>query len=311
MTRKLVVYGDIGMDIFVQVDRLPQAGQDAIASNLVMLPGGAAAHCAVVAARLGTPVRFVGLTGDDHLTDLLLADLRQHGVDTTHLRQIDGPTMTVIAAVDQSGERTMYSYRGIGGSTAYGPLPPDLLHPGDCLHLTGYSFQDQYSQVTALALIDAAHRQGALVALDPSFHFARTFATAGNELLQGVDFLFPNQEEAQLMSGVADPQQAARCLHQAGAKTVIVKRGRQGCTIASAQGIMDIPAYPVAPVVDTTGAGDAFCGGFLAAALAGDDVRDAARLGHAAAAHVIGQLGGHQAAPTPVQVKQLMKQLGW
>lgn len=307
MTHKLIVYGDIGMDIFVQVDQLPQAGQDAIASNFAMLPGGAVAHTAVVAAQLGATVTFVGLTGQDQLADLLVADLQRYGVKTNHLRRVEGPTATILAVVDAHGERTMYSYRGVSTTMFYGPLPYDLFKPGDCLHLSGYSFQDGYSRTTALALLAQARAQGAWVALDPSFHFARAFQSEHRAGLGQLDWIFPNLEEAQLMTGAADPQTAAERLQATGIKTVVVKCGRQGCTIATTQGIIHVPGFPAATVVDTTGAGDAFCGGFLAATLAGAPVVRAAQMGHAAAVYVIGQLGGHTGAPTLAQVEQLMK----
>ena len=89
MPRKLIVYGDIGVDLFVQVDAMPQVGQDAIAHNLAFLPAGSAANCAVTAARLGAPVEFAGLTGRDHLTPMLLDDLRDAGVHYRHLHQVD------------------------------------------------------------------------------------------------------------------------------------------------------------------------------------------------------------------------------
>jgi ribokinase len=108
------------------------------------------------------------------------------------------------------------------------------------------------------------------------------------------------------MSGASDPATAAKRLLATGSKTVVVKCGRQGCTIATGQGIIHVPGFPAATVVDTTGAGDAFCGGFLAATLAGAPLVHAARMGHAAAVYVIGQLGGHTGAPTLAQVEQLM-----
>ncbi len=298
MPRKLVVYGDIGMDIFVRVDALPQSGQDAIAHDIALLPAGSAANCAAVAARLGTTVEFVGLTGRDPLAEMLIADLRQLQVGVRHLRQATGPAAVIIAVVDAQGERTMLSYRGVSLQTAYGELAPDLIDPTDCLHLSGYSFQDPTSKATALAWIAQARQQGAQITLDPSFHFAREFKASHADALQAIDFIFPNQAEAMLMSGTADPIAAAAIIRALGPKTVIIKLGSQGCLIASAQATTHVPAYAVKTVVDTTGAGDAFCGGFLAALLHDLTPEQAAKVGHAAAAQVIGQPGGRAGAPT-------------
>ncbi|MCX6044344.1 MAG: carbohydrate kinase family protein [Chloroflexi bacterium] len=298
MSRKLIVYGDIGMDIFVQVEALPHIGQDAIAREIALLPAGSAANCAAVAAKLGTAVEFVGLTGRDELAAMLIADLRHCQVGLHHLRQVAGPAAVIIAVVDARGERTMLSHRGVSTQVAYGELAPDLIGPADCLHLSGYSFQDPISKATALACITQARAQGAQITLDPSFHFAREFKASHADALQEIDFIFPNQEEATLMSGVDDPVVAAAMIRTFGPKTVIVKLGGQGCLIASAQGTMHVPARAVKPVVDTTGAGDAFCGGFLAAWLRGLAIDWAAKVGHAAAAQVIGQPGGRAGAPT-------------
>lgn len=310
MPRKLVVYGDIGVDLFVQVDAMPQVGQDAIAHQLAFLPAGSAANCAVTAARLGAPVEFAGLTGRDHLTPMLFDDLRAAGVGHRHLRQVDGPTAVIVAVVDQQGERTFYSYRGVGSWTAYGDIPLALIQPGDCLHLSGYSFQDAYSKTTACAFIAEAKAKGARIALDPSFHFAREFRTNYAALVGDLDFIFPNREEACLMSGTADPYAAAAVIRSWGPKTVVVKMGNAGCIIADNQGTLHIPGYPAPEVVDTTGAGDAFCGGFLTACLWGLDLAAAAKVGHVAAVCVIGQLGGHTSAPSLATLLQRLEEYG-
>jgi sugar/nucleoside kinase (ribokinase family) len=298
MPRKLIVYGDIGMDIFVQVDAIPHTGEDAIAHELALLPAGSAANCAAIAARLGTLVEFVGLTGRDQLAEMLVADLRKYQVGVRHLRQVDGPAAVIIAVVDAQGERTMFSYRGVSTQTAYGELPHDLIGHDDYLHLSGYSFQDEYSKASALACMAQAREKGARIALDPSFHFAREYKSNHAHALQDIDFIFPNREEAALMSGTDDPAAAAAIIRAFGPKTVVIKLGSQGCLIASNQATLHVPAYPANAVVDTTGAGDAFCGGFLAALLRGLDLCLAAKMGHATAVQVIGQSGGRTGAPT-------------
>jgi sugar/nucleoside kinase (ribokinase family) len=309
-TARLIVYGDIGMDLIMQVARPPHSGEDTLVHAMAWLPAGSAANCAVVAARLGASVDFVGLIGSDHLVQSLLADLRLCQVGIEHLRQVDGPTAVIVVIVDTQGERTFYSYRGVNSTHSYGAVAPGLLHPGDYLHLTGYSFQDEHSCASALALLEQAHLVGARIALDPSFLFARDFGITPHPFLTGIDYIFPNETEAYLMTGAADPLTAARRLQAFGIRTVIVKQGAQGCVIADAQGVVEVPAYPVRQVVDTTGAGDAFCGGFLMACLRGSDPLTAAKLGHAAAASVIEGLGGHQTAPTLGEALTRMAEFG-
>lgn len=292
---RLICFGDLCIDILVQAEAFPQPGQDATARHVALFPAGSAANCAVTAARLGVPTQFVGVTGKDALADILVSDLRQNGVQIDHLRRVDAPTAVTIAILSPRGERTFFSFRGTNAQP-YGPLPADLIAAGDCLHLSGYSFQDDSSRATALALMQQARAHGALIALDPSFQFAREHGSS--PLLADLDFIFPSQEEARLLSGAGDPVKAAARIRALGPKTVVVKLGESGCLILSEGVNAHVPAYPVSHVVDTTGAGDAFCGGFLAAVLAGWNVQQAARLGHMTAAHVIGALGGHTAAPS-------------
>ncbi len=298
MPRTLICYGDLCTDIFAKTDTFPQPGQDAVVDHLAFMPAGSASNCAVTAARLGARTEFVGVVGTDTLGAILLDDLRANRVGVAHMRQVDGTSGATIALVGANGEHTFFSYRGVNGAAAYGPIPPDLITAQDCLHLSGYSFQSEHSRSTALALIRQAKANGAIISLDPSFHFARQAVDQARAVLADLDFIFPNADEAKLISGVDSPQAAAPIIRAHGPRTVVIKMGGAGCIIDSAQGQTFVPGYPVEQVVDTTGAGDAFCGGFLAAILWGWDAADAAQIGHAAAARVVGQLGGHAGAPT-------------
>lgn len=294
----LVIYGDVLAEISAQVADFPRPGADAIVHDLAILPGGSAANCAVVAARLGASVKFVGMAGDDDFGQMVRRALATDGVDLSALRQADGPTATVIALVDGSGERTFLSFRGAAASVPYGPLPDAILRPGDWLHVSGYSFQTPHSRQTARSLMATAREAGATVSLDPSYLFARQVAAEYPDALTGLDYLFPSAVEAALMTGTEDPAQAAERLRAKGIETVLLKLGSEGCLIASEGGLSEVPAYPPEHVVDTTGAGDAFAGGFAAATLRGCSPEDAARVGNAAAAMVISEVGGQTAAPT-------------
>lgn len=303
MPPAIITYGDVLVDVSAQVKALPKTGQDAIVNDLRFLPGGSAANCAAVAARLGAVAKFIGLTGQDPFGTMLLQDLEQHGVDTRALRQVAGPTAMVITIIDNTGERTFLSFRGVAAVVPYGPLPTSIMQAGDCLHISGYTFQTTHSRHTAQSLMAAARKVGATISLDPSFHFARQAMDSYRYVLDDLGFLFPNEEEAFLITQTQDPAQAAKHLRNLGVKTVLLKLGAAGCLIATEAGMLRVPAYSPARVLDTTGAGDAFAGGFLAATLKGCPVEEAACVGHAAAAMVIAEVGGHAGAPTVSQLR--------
>ena len=310
MTPRLVVYGDIVIDVLVQFQAAPSVGHDVTADHISLIPGGSAANCAVTAARLGMAVDFVGVTGSDHLAQALVDDLRVNSVGTRYLRQTEAPTAIIVDMVNADGERTFYSFRGAITMVRYGAIPPELIGPQDHLHVSAYTFQDECSRETALALMARARERGATISLDPSVQFAREVRDRPPDILADLDFIFPNSDEAGLMSGRDDPRQGAAAIRDLGPKTVVVKLGPRGCYIASDREECFVPAYPATEVVDTTGAGDAFCGGFLMACLHGLELTEAARVGHAAAVHVIAQRGGHSASPTLDDVIRFVSQHG-
>lgn len=305
---KLVIYGDIAIDVTIEADHTPLLGQDAADTRIALLPGGSAANCAATAARLGAPVEFVGVTGSDFLARILVEDMQKHQVGIQHLKQTSGPTAIVAVIVHAGGERTFYSFRGAATTIRYGPIADGLIQRGDCLHLSGYSFQDERSRETAMELIAAARRVGAWVSLDPSFHSAQDFRDKQQPVLRAVDIIFPNETEALRMTGHADPERAAAAIHELGPRLVVVKRGEQGCLVFSAAERIFVPAYPTENVVDTTGAGDAFCGGCLTGLLYGMTPREAARCGHAAAACVVAMQGGHTGAATITEVIRFLRE---
>jgi sugar/nucleoside kinase (ribokinase family) len=305
---KLLIYGDICMDITVRAASLSAPGQDSRIENLSFHPGGSAANCAVAAARLGAPVEMIGVLGDDDWSKILYEDLKRNHVGVRCVKTAPGGPATTIAIIAPDGERTFYSYRKEVPLEDGSPLPEGALAEGDCLHLSGYSFQDEHSRKTALALIEQAAACAASVSLDPSFQFARDYAGAHRDLLARLDFIFPNREEACQMTGKSEPEEAADVLIAWGVKTVVVKLDRQGCYVHSAADRAFLPALSAGQVIDANGAGDAFCGGFLAGRLRGFSLRQAARLGNAAAAQVIAHHGGHTGAPTLSEMLAILKQ---
>jgi sugar/nucleoside kinase (ribokinase family) len=306
--RSLVIYGDVSADVLVRTESVPKPGEDAVVDSLSFLPGGSGANCAAVAAKLGAHVKFLGLTGRDAFGAMLIRDLARHGVDVRQVRRVDGPTAMIVIIVDKNGERTFLSSRGAAATVDYGPLGRSFLRRGDILHLSGYCFQTPQSRQTALALLSIACSVGAQVSVDPSFSFARNASDSFSGVLGVLDFLFPNEKEAVSITGTPEPSRAADRLLRLGIKTVVLKLGADGCLVKSADLDLRVPSYPIPAVVDTTGAGDAFAGGFLAAVLKNCTLEEAACVGHAAAAMVIGEMGGHTAAPSISQLKAFARQ---
>ena len=177
------------------------------------------------------------------------------------------------------------------------------------VHLSGYSFQDPGSRSVALHLLEEARRREIAVSLDPSPLFAENYRTESG-WLEGIDFLFPNLHEATAITGRSSPEGAARALRSLGAKAVAVTMGGDGCLVLDDSGPVHIPAITAFPVVDTTGAGDGFAGGFLAVTLAGGTPPQAARVATLVAARTISERGGHTGSPFLDELGDLVRNLG-
>ena len=308
-SRSLLVYGDASVDIGLRIEDFPTAGLDTPAHHPLLTPGGSAANCAAAAARLGARVNLVARVGNDLFSHLLTEDLDRHGIGSSAVENTEGPSSLVVALIDPRGQRTFVSARG----PASGRIPPEvylpLLDEASMVHLSGYSFQDPGSRFTALHLLEEARRREITISLDPSPLFAENYRT---ELgwMEGIDYLFPNLHEATAITGMSSPEDAARALRGWGARVVVVTIGAGGCLVHDESGLVHIPAVRKFPVVDTTGAGDGFAGGFLAVTLAGGAPVQAAKVGSLVAALIIAEAGGHTGSPSLDELRILSGRLG-
>ena len=305
--KRLLIYGDVEMDILLKTESSDANAHDVKVDEISFSPGGSAANCAAIAGSLGQAVTFLGSLGSDTWTKPLLHDFRRFSVNTRYLKRTDGNTGTCVAVVDSAGERKFHSYRGVNESDPPMLPPESVWKHHHCLHLSGYCFQQPNSRQTAWGLLREAKRNGLAVSLDPSYLFAKQNGSEMDELLSQLDFMFPNLDEAQLLTGEQDPIKAARVLRSRGVTTVLVTLGSEGCLLSSNETEQFVKMDPVETVIDTTGAGDAFCGGFLTGWLKGLTLVQACKLGCASAAHIVTRMGAHEYAPTIPELLVIMR----
>ncbi|MER5830354.1 sugar kinase [Streptomyces sp. NPDC002130] len=292
--RGLLVVGDVITDVVAR-HRGPLAPGTDTAARIRTVAGGAGANVACWAAHRGAAdVRLLGRVGADaaawHERELVAQGVRPQLV-------IDplAPTGTVICMVDggASAERTFLT--DSGASVRLGPADwSDALLDGVArLHLSGYLLFSDPSRAMVTVALGAARARGVPVSLDPASagFLAELGAERFLELVEGVDVLLPSRDEACLLTGLADAAEAAAELSLR-VPLVVAKQGHEGALVArSGKVSARVPAVPATPR-DTTGAGDAFTGAFLAALLAGAGPRDAAAEGCRAGARAVEQVGG-------------------
>ncbi|CAN5285112.1 sugar kinase [soil metagenome] len=261
MTRVLVL-GDVNMDVVAVLAAAIQPGTDTPAA-IRCTAGGAGANVASWLASLGVDVTLIGRVGDDDAGRRCIGEL--NAVRTVLSIDPDAPTGSVVVLVDPTGERSMLCDRGANLRLTPGDLPAELFQAGAHLHLSGYTLLHERPRPAALRALTLARVAGMTISVDPAS--TAPLAAYGPDRFRaettGADLLLPNLAEARLLSGVQDPAGAAWAL-ASGYGAVVVSCGADGAVWAAGEETGRAAAEPL-EVVDTTGAGDAFTAGLLAA----------------------------------------------
>jgi sugar/nucleoside kinase (ribokinase family) len=268
----ILVVGDLVDDIGVRPLGPVNPASDTV-SEIRMSPGGSAANVAAWLGHLRSAARFVGRCGADGV-DRHTAALAAYGVDARITGDPDLPTATIVLTLDAAADRTMYVDRAANTTFTAADVPADAWEDVDWLHLTGYSFFDDGVRPVVLDLVAEAKRRRIGVSIDPSS--LGFLERAGRVDVLGwlalADLVFPNEDEQRFL-GLDDDR-------------VVLTRGADGAAFRG----HEVPALP-ADVVDTTGAGDAFCAGFLAAWTTSEEVEPSLRAGARAAAACVAARG--------------------
>jgi ribokinase len=263
--RRIVVLGDVMVDVVARLDGAVAPGSDAPA-RIAFHGGGSAANVAAWLAAAGIRPVLVARVGEDERGRAAGAALRAAGVDARLTADPERPTGTCIVLVAPGGERTMIPDAGAGDRLAPGDLPDELLGPGRHLHIAGYALLRAGSRAAARSGMERARARRMSVSVDPSS--AALLSPVFLDLARGAHLLLPNVAEARTLTGEPDPERAARRLAER-VPEVVVKLGKLGALWTDGREVRRVEAAPVAAPIDSTGAGDAFAAGLLAARLDG------------------------------------------
>ncbi len=285
----LLVVGDLNIDLIMSgIPRLPDYGQEVLATGLVRRLGGSSANFAVCCARLGLDVVFVANVGRDEFGDFLTAELRRWGVSAEQVRRHPQLSTGITVSLSGAADRAFVTYVGTIDSLAAHDVPRDLL--GRCRHLhVGSYFLQTRLQAGLPALLDDAHDAGLGVSLDTGFDPADKWDGGLLELLPGADVFLPNEIESRAITGTetVDIALAALC---ALADVVALKMGAEGAIARRGDETVQVPAFAV-EVADTTCCGDAFNAGFIHGLLAGLPLRECVAQGNACGALMASVVG--------------------
>jgi ribokinase len=288
----VVVLGDVMSDVAARLAAPLVPGSDTPAV-VEMRPGGGGANVAAWLAWLGAPVVLIGCVGDDEAGRGAARSLAASGV-MARLVVDPGATGAVVVIVGTDGERTMLTDAGANARLTAADLPRDAFRPGARLHLSGYALLRDGSRAAAIAALAAARDAGMPASVDASS--AAPLAAVGGAAFLGMvraaGSIIATRDEAEVLTGTVEPEAAAALLLE-GRDEVVLKLGDEGALWRGADGAsVRVPAAaPPGPVVDSTGAGDAFAAAWLARRRAGDEPSAALAAACALAARVVTRPG--------------------
>jgi ribokinase len=303
--KKIVVVGSSNMDMIIKAPRIPKPGETVLGGQFSMAPGGKGAIQAVSAARAGGDVVFIARVGSDFFGDRAIKSFNLDKIDTSRiLKDQVLPSGIALVFVDQVGQNSIAVAAGANALLSRKDVEKsrDVIAIADILLM-----QLEIPMDTVSAAAQIADANDVRVILNPAP--ARKLSL---ELLKYISILTPNEFEAEELTGIKiiDNQSAGRAadsLLAQGVETVLITLGPRGAFLAKKDFRELVPGFSVR-VVDSTGAGDVFCGALAVALSENKNMRDSVIFANAAAAISVGRLGAQPSIPRRPEIEKFLSE---
>lgn len=303
----IVVLGSSNTDMVVQVDQLPRPGETVLGDSFAMLAGGKGANQAVAASRAGAKVAFLGKVGDDTFGQQALKRLAADEIDISGVdRTADAPSGVALIFVSREGENSIAVAPGANSRITR----DDVRRHAECIRNSDFLLLQLETPLEAVAeAVTLATANRVRVILNPA-----PAQPLPDGLLRSLDFITPNEGEAETLTGVAvkdaaSAEKAAGILHARGVRNVIITLGPRGVFAATKEFTGMVEGFCVEPV-DTTAAGDTFTGALAAALDEGHALPRALRFANAAAALSVTRPGAQASIPKRREIDSFLSEQG-
>lgn len=297
----ILVAGSANMDLVIGTERLPLPGETVLGSELKTFAGGKGANQAVAAAKLDGRVAFIGKVGEDAFGDVLITSMASSGVDTWLIWRCPTPTGVAMILVESSGQNQIVVSPGANAE----------LHPADVRRC--------FNELSVEPTVALAQLEVPLKAAASFFHEAqvrdvpwRILNPAPAQVLpeavyRAINVIVPNEHETELLTGISLSESggyapAVQWFHEQGVEHVILTLGSRGA-LYSGNGQMEMFDAPVVDVVDTTAAGDAFCGALAVGLDEGYGMTECIPFAIAAASNSVTRAGAQASMPTRAELR--------
>lgn len=287
------VIGSCNMDLMIEADRRPQAGETVMGKRLIVSPGGKGANQAVAAARLGEKVYMIGCVGNDAYGSMMLHTLKENGVNTDYVSVLDNEATGTAHIILAEGDNSIIVLKGANDKVDKNVVDSafDIIKTSSLVML-----QHEIPMDTIGYIIDRCYEEGIPVMLNPA-----PYMDIPEEWIEKVTYLTPNEHEAALMFEGMDRDEILK----AHAGKVIMTVGKEGVVYGDGDDVVHVSGFTVS-AVDTTGAGDTFNGAFAAARCDGLPLKEAVRFANAAAALSVQKIGAQGGMPWRSEVEEML-----
>jgi len=288
----VVCFGALNVDRLYRVNRIAGRDEESFIIDFKEAPGGSAANTAVGLARLGLKTGFIGKASDNREGKFLLNDFKRQNVDVGGvIISREGRSGVAMGYVDIKGDRALYIDPGVNDSLEFKEIDLKYARNTEFLHLTSFIGEKPFK--AQKELVKSLH--DVRISFDPGELYARKGLTVLKLMIEKSFVTFPSENELKLLTR-KKYDEGSKILIEKGVDVVAVKLGERGCYVTDGKESYAVKPYEV-EVVDTTGAGDAFCAGFLYGLTRNKDLYECGRLGNFVASRCIKKVGAREGLP--------------
>lgn len=272
------------------VDKFPQKGLLEQVDSIELFSGGNAMTASINIKKIGLNSAIIGKIGNDSFGDFLESCLVKSGVETKGLsRDNNAQTSTSVLFSDKDGERTFFHCVGANGTFSLDDVNWDIVDDAKIVFVTGTYLLNTFDGKQTVEFLKKCKEKGKITALDVCWDSKNRWGDILNDAMPYIDIFMPSVDEAKMIAGKEEPEEMAKVFFERGVSKVVIKLGKIGCYIQESkdsEGII-LPSYKSIKAVDTTGAGDSFCSGFLSALAKGKSFKECAEFANAVGAHCV------------------------
>lgn len=307
----IVCVGMVCVDVLAKtVDDMPDEGKLVLTDSITLQVGGCAANAAICLARLGVLPSIIGKIGRDNLGRILSEKFSEEGIEIDGL--ITGEhecTSSSLVLINSHGERSVVHTFGANRDFRFEDIDTRFISGQKILLIAGTFLMPAFDGAGTEKMLLLARENKVLCCMDTAWDSTGRWLETIDSTLQYLDWFMPSYDEAHALSGMNEPQEMANFFQQKGVRNVIVKMAEKGCFIKEGQGDgYIVPAYTRVTAVDASGAGDAFCAGFIAGLNASWEVKKCARFANAVSAHCIMRVGTTSGVKSMAEILQFMNE---